>query len=55
MASRRTQPYRRGRGTRSGAAFMAMTRGAMANGFNPQDAKRGVARKSRRRRVRGRA
>jgi hypothetical protein len=43
MATRRTQPYRKG-AREPGAALQAMTRGRTMGGYNPQDAARNVQR-----------
>lgn len=51
MASRRTQPYRRGSRTRvAGDALSAMTRGRDFGGKNPQDVNRETQRRHKRRR-----
>ena len=57
MASRRTQPYRRGARTRvPGGALSAMTRGRDFGGKNPQDVQRARQKAHRRRgRRRGRS
>ena len=47
--TRSTQPYRSGKGP-LGSARAAMTRGRTAYGQNPQDLKRAVQRKRKRRR-----
>lgn len=49
--SRRTQPYRRGSLRRPSAALANMTRGRTLYGENPQDARRAMQRKARRRRT----
>jgi hypothetical protein len=47
---RRTQPYRKGAGTRQpGAVLRAMRRGRTLHGVNPADGKRALARSARRR------
>jgi hypothetical protein len=48
-ASRTTQPLRRSRNRKPGAALTAARRGRTAAGYNPQDAQRAVARNFRKR------
>lgn len=51
VASRRSQPYRKGAATRApGGALTAMTRGRDAQGNNPQDVRRRTHKMARRKR-----
>jgi hypothetical protein len=49
MASRATQPYRKGRPRQPGGALTAMMRGSTFSGHNPRDAMRAVQRLARKR------